>query len=317
MDAAAFPFAGEVACLTAAALWAVAVALFRPAIETFGAQTINLAKCALATVLQGMTVIAFGGFGALFDVPAGAIGWVAASGVIGLIIGDTALFAAVKSFGVHRTLLVQTLAPVFAAVAAWGLLRELPTPRQGLGAIVILIGIALVVAPRRRPQAADGVPRSSAEVSDARRARPFAVGAAFATLAAAGQGVGLVLAKIGLVDLPPMTASTHRLAIATLGLAIIAILRGRQGRLGRLPRHRLALRRVLPATLLGTYLAMFLMMIGTDLAVASVAVTLLGTSPIFGLFLEWAATGRRPGASALVGTTIAVAGVALLSTGGS
>ena len=48
---------GEAACLGAAMLWAVAIALFRRPIETHGAPVVNFLKCAIATVLLGATVL--------------------------------------------------------------------------------------------------------------------------------------------------------------------------------------------------------------------------------------------------------------------
>ena len=66
-------------------------------------------------VLQGLTLVALGQLDALRGVSTSALLYVAASGLVGLTIGDTALFGAVARLGVPRTLLLQTLSPVFAA----------------------------------------------------------------------------------------------------------------------------------------------------------------------------------------------------------
>ena len=88
--------AGEAAALAAAALWASAVVWFRPAIARHGAQAINLLKGLVATALLALTAAVTGGFPALAAAPAAALGWMAASAVSGLTLGDTALFAAVR-----------------------------------------------------------------------------------------------------------------------------------------------------------------------------------------------------------------------------
>ena len=117
--------AGQAACLAAALLWAVSVSLFREPIEKYGAPTINLAKCLLAALLQAVTVWALGRADSLWSAPAAGLLLIAGSGLVGLVLGDTALFAAVTRIGVHRTLLLQTLSPVFAAVTAYLWLGEI------------------------------------------------------------------------------------------------------------------------------------------------------------------------------------------------
>jgi drug/metabolite transporter (DMT)-like permease len=304
--------AGVSACLAAAFLWAVAVTLFRRPVERYGARTVNLAKCLLATLLQGLTVWAAGQGSALLTASAGSLALVAASGVVGLTLGDTALFAAVRRIGVHRTLLLQTLSPVFAALIAFLWRGERITAGQAGGALLILAGVALVVAPRRPL----GTPGTATLGEGARAAATAAVpGLAFALLAALGQGGGVVLAKSGMEEIGFLPASFLRLAAAALGLLLIGIFSEDLKRLGPFLRDRDMLARALPATLLGTYLALFLMMAGVALAPASVAAVLLATSPVFSLFLEAALERRAPDLRGLAGTLLAVAGVAVLSSG--
>ena len=300
-----WPFVGEAICLASAALWAVSVTLFQPAIERHGAQAVNLVKCAIAALLQVVTVTLVDSASVWSQIPRAAVGWIALSGIIGLVIGDTALFTAVRSIGVHRTLLLQTLAPAFATLLAWAQLGELPSRIQGLGMAVVLAGIALVVAPR------PGESRQRGDIASSRAARR---GLAMATLAAACQGIGIVLAKRGMEEAPVLASSALRLVVATLGLALVLSLRDRLHRSRALATDQLLPTRVLPATLLGTYLAMFGFMVGTKLAPAAVASVLLGTSPVFSLLIDWT-RGSHPGWRGLVGTLLAVGGVALLALG--
>jgi len=302
--------AGEAACLTAALLWAVSLAVFRASIATHGARTINLAKCALASVLQGATVLALGQAEALWGAPGRDLVLLAASGMIGLTLGDTALFAAVTRIGLHRTLLLQTLSPVFAAILAAVWQGEQPTIAQAVGAATVLVGVGVVVAPSRtkRPE--------SAGPGKASGARSWAAAGVFlAILAAFGQGSGLVLAKVGMAGIPVIAASFFRLAAAAIGLAMLAVAVGRLHRLGPVARSRRDLIRVVPATFFGTYLALFAMMAGVALAPASVAAVLLSTSPLFSLLIERVVDKRPVTARGLVGTLLAIAGVAVLVNG--
>ena len=72
------------------------------------------------------------------------------------------------------------------------------------------------------------------------------------------------------------------------------------------------MKRLVPASFLGTYLALLLMMAGVALSPATVAAVLLATSPIFGLVIEAVVDRKRPTSLAVVGTIVAVAGVAIL-----
>jgi drug/metabolite transporter (DMT)-like permease len=292
---------GMVACLAAASCWAVAVTVFRRPIEAHGARTVNLVKCSLAAILQGLTVLVLTQQGAILEASARSLILIATSGVIGLAMGDTALFAAVARLGAHRTLLLQTLTPVFAAVMAAFWQAEIPSPRQSLGIALVLVGVATVIDPRSAFRR-DGLGWSG-------------VGILLGALSAASQAGGIVLAKEGMQDVASMPASFVRLAAAALALVLVAAVTGRLRRVAGLLVDRPRMKRVVPATLLGTYLALFAMMAGVALAPAAIAAVLLSTSPIFSLFIDAWVRKQPIGAAALVGTLTAVAGVAVLTIG--
>lgn len=291
------PFLGESACLTAAVLWAVAVVLFRAPIAAWGARTANLVKCLLGTVLLALTLPFFGGFSDFLSTPGRDLIFIALSGVVGLTVGDTLLFAAVGRLGAHRTLVLQTSAPVFAGLLAAATGERLSTS-QLIGAAVVLGGVVIVVG-LANPEANGGYKVAFG-------------GIALALLAAFGQGAGVVLAKEGLDTLGAMPATLLRLAAGTGGLLLAAAIGGNLDKMQRAFRDRSSMRRMLPATFLGTYIALVLMMVGVALAPATVAAVLLATSPIFSLVIEAIADRKRPAALAVLGTIIAVVGVAIL-----
>ena len=294
----------EGACLGAALSWAVALTMFRSLIRDHGARAVNLVKCALATVLLGLTAAAFGQLGPLVSASPRDLILVAVSGVVGLSLGDSALFASIHHLGVYRTLLLQSLAPVFTAGLAAAFLGERLTRSQGLGAIVILCGVTLVVAQRG----------GSAEASSG----TFnGVGVTFALLAALGQGAGIVLAKEGMLRIPPLPASFLRLGASALGLVVLVALAGRlRATAGLLtsPRSLLVLAK---PTLLGSYLGILMMMVGIAYAPASVAAVLLATTPVFSLFIDARLSGEPIRAQSLAGTLLTVLGVGVLALAAS
>lgn len=299
-------FEGGLACLGAAALWAVAVAVFRDPIERHGARAVNFAKCALALAMLSLTAALTGDLAAIGGVPGRDLALVAVSGVVGLTVGDTALFAAVRRIGSYRTLLFQNLTPAFTAAVAFAWLGRTPAPTDLAGAAVTLCGVILVVSARRRDAPRGPIPWA---------------GVALAAAAAAGQGAGIVLAKEGMADLSPLPAAVVRLAAATAGLVPLAV-----WALWRAPTHRIASAilhrgdgafRIVVGTGIGTYLAFFLMMQGIATAPETVAAVLLSTTPVFGLAVDRAVGRERITGRAVVGTALAVAGVLVLAAGGS
>lgn len=291
---------GEAACLSAALLWAVAVQIFALPIARHGARAANLFKCVFATVLLGLTLVLMGGWGAFGAASGADLLLVALSGIIGLTVGDTALFAAVNYLGVHRSLLLQTMAPVFAVALAWPLGETLGT-MQVVGSVVILAGVIVVLS-------------GSTNHVEVRGGR-IAVGVIFGLLAAAGQGTGVVIAKYGMASVPILPATFLRMGAGAAGLIAVALAVGGLGRARRAWSDSKTLPRMVLASFFGTYLAMLLMMAGVAWAPASVAAVLLATPPIFSLAVESVIERRWPSVRGLIGTAIAVSGVALLVTG--
>lgn len=294
---------GEAACLAAALCWAIAVGQLRGSIADHGARAINLAKCLIAAPLMGLTALAAGQGYVLLSAPGRSLLFIALSGVVGMTLGDTALFAAVDRLGVHRTLLLQTLAPVFTALLAFGFRGERLTLGQLAGGAMILAGVALVVAPRRGRAATAAVPS-------------VVPGVLLAVLAAFGQGAGVVLAKEGLDDLPLLAASALRLVAAAAGMVVVLLAGGRLGKALGVLASAPSLRRVAAPSVLGTYVAILLMMAGIAESPAAVAAVLLATTPVWSLLFE-AGTGRAPlTVRGVGGTLLAVAGVGVLAASG-
>ncbi|MCD4748396.1 MAG: DMT family transporter [Thermoanaerobaculales bacterium] len=292
---------GEAACLGAALLWAGSLQLFAGPIARHGARAVNLFKCTFATVLLGLTLLATGGWSAMEGASGVNLLLVALSGIVGLTIGDTALFGAVNRIGTHRSLLLQTTAPVFAVGLAWPLGERLNTG-QWVGALVIFLGVVIVLSGDHTVASDTGSRRG--------------IGVIIGLVAALGQGAGVVIAKAGMATVPVLPATFVRLGVGALGLIFIALATSGLGRTIQACSDRSSLPRLAIASLFGTYLAMLLMMTGVAWAPASVAAVLLATPPIFSLILESVIGRRWPSARGLAGTVIAVIGVALLATSG-
>ncbi len=284
-------------CLIAAALWAVALSLFRDPIRRIGTDTVNLFKCTVGGTVFLAAAWSIPGTG----LPAtGDSTWLALSGVVGMAVGDVLLFVAVREIGVQRALILFNAAPVITGLAAIGIYGEHLTALNWLGIAVILAGITLVETdPLRGSVSFEGQ-------------QGLAFWGVLAGLgAAAGQSAGILLARGPLQRVDLLPASGLRLSAAAVALAAFMLLH-RQGR-QRLRRLRPASwpRLALP-TLLGTVIAIYFMMRGIRDVPAGIAAALLATTPIFALPITRFFLAEGIGPRSVAGTLLSVAGVILL-----
>lgn len=140
-----------------------------------------------------------------------SVGWFIVSGIIGMGFGDLGTYGALPFLGSRLTiLLTQCLAAPIAALGEWWWLGTKLTPAQIAWGTVILCGVAVAIMPSRsRP------PRV--------RVRP--VGFLFGLLAAAGQGIGALVSRKGVMVATAAGESAHN-AIFGLTAAYQRILAG-------------------------------------------------------------------------------------------
>lgn len=332
-------FAGEIAALTAAFLWAMATLMFGKMGRQLSPVVLNLAK--------GMNAIAFivitlavrhtaSGMANISDsqtaLPTISIVYLLVSGAIGIGLGDTAYFAAINALGARRALLLETLAPPMTAVLAWIFLAEQLPLRAAAGIVITVCGIAWVISER--------VPGTALKAQGA--------GIKAALLAVFCQAAGAVLSRAALIDaaVDPLWSSLVRLlaGIALMGALII----WQPYRLGEYqpntnqpgtvdsplsnqPRHSsdwqhrwqtslAALKTprmlfaVAIAAFFATYLGIWLQQIALKYTAAGIAQSLLATSPLFVLPVA-ALLGDRISWRATIGAAIALSGVWLLFFG--
>jgi drug/metabolite transporter (DMT)-like permease len=291
---------GELAALSAACLWAVATVMFGRLGKVLSPLVLNLAKGAIALILLALTLALVGQSRAGLD--RSAVGILALSGVIGIGLGDTAYFAAINQLGPRRALLLETLAPPLAALLALVFLQEALGARAWLGIALTLAGVVWVIAER--------VPGATG----AAKADPR--GIVYGVLAALGQATGAVMSRAVLADteVAPMWSSLLRLGGGVI--VILAILRYQgpiAGPLRPLRSPRL-LAGVALASVLGTYLAIYLQQTALKYAATGIAQALTSTSPLFVLPLA-AALGDRVSPRAVAGAVVALVGVGILVNG--
>jgi drug/metabolite transporter (DMT)-like permease len=288
---------GMFAALAAALGWATATALFRNAGREISPHVLNLLKGLLASSVMLLVLLLRSDE---IELPAGGpFSILLLSGLIGIGIGDTAYFTALKSLGVRRVLLMELLAVPFATLIALVALGEQLSGLELAGILIVLSGVSLVVA--RGLGERQGMPAVST------------AGIMAGALAAACQGGGVVLARGAMVsaNLDPLLAALIRLSGGSMLLVLILLLRGSSSVSVRTGLQKVW-KALIGATLLGTFLGIWLQQIALKELPAGLAQTLLSTSPLFALVLA-ALSGRRSGLLAWSGAIIALVGILLLS----
>jgi len=294
-----FPFAGELAALATSFFWALGPLFFTLAGRELGSVIVNRLRLLAATLMLILMHAAVTGH----LLPSGALAsnwfWLAASGVVGLVIGDALLFQALIMIGTRLTMLVFGLSPMIAALLAWIFLGESMGGVQILGVLVTLAGVSWVVSDR--PE--NGGPGDV-----------HAKGLMLAVGAAAAQALGLLLARQGLVgELPALSGYLIRLGSATVVMWAITILRGSSARSFRAARARpKGAAFTLAGAVMGPLLGIWLSLLAIRYTSLGVASTLMALPPLILLPIDRIFFGIRIKPRAVWGTLLALSGVALL-----
>lgn len=265
--------AGEIYALSCALLWAFAVILFRKSGESIEPVALNLFKGVVGLLLFLGTMLALGV--PLYPEQASTADWLVllASGVLGIGIADSLFFASLNRLGAGRSAIVDCLYSPFVVICSALYLGE---PRGAyLLPAMILMGVAILV----------GTWNPEKKVSNPTDRGVLRVGVALGVAAMAFMAVGIVLAKPVLDRSQPMWATTVRLVG---GVAFLAA----QGALPRWRRGVVAVFRpgahwkvAVPAAFIGTYLALFLWILGMTYTQTNTASVLNQSSTVFVLIL--------------------------------
>jgi len=177
-------YLGEIISLGVAFSWTIAALASEVGSRRLGVLVMNVWRMAVTLVLSA--VLMWLTLGQPYPVGAGteAWGWLLASGVVGYFFGDWCLFNSYLTIGSRMGQLFMTLAPMFAALSAWVMIGQTLSWTALLAMAVTLIGISISVLGRNKEH--------HVAISLPLKGILYGIGASL------GQGVGLVLSKIGL-----------------------------------------------------------------------------------------------------------------------
>lgn len=291
------PFIGEIAALTAAFFWGSTAYLFDYAGSKIGAFPINVLRVFFACLL--LSIVLFVQKGILYPVSVShhSSFWLGISGIIGLAIGDGALFFSILNIGPRLATLVLALAPPFTTITAWIFLGEKLGLYALLGITLTITAIVWVVSERN---------------SDDQKIKNKTAGIIYGVIAALGQGLGVIFAKIGLNDIDTISATLLRMAPACVALWLMAFFIGQAKSAVTALSNKPVLGAILIGTIFGPFLGVWLSIVAVKYTAAGIASTLLSTVPILVIPVEVLIYRRIPTIRAIIGTTLAILGIALI-----
>jgi drug/metabolite transporter (DMT)-like permease len=226
--------------------------------------------------------------------------WLALSGVIGLSLGDAFLFQSLVSIGPRLGTLLLSLAPIFGSVIAWVFFDEILTVLQIVGIVVALAGIAWVVLSHQEPP--------NTPHGHTRR------GVILGVLAGFCQAVGLVLSKQGMFGgFSPFQANAIRMFAAVIFIWTWTVYSGKTGATFTALRERSQVIRLLAlGALFGPVLGVSASLLAVQHAEVGVASTLMALPPVILLPVSYFVYKENIGWQAILGTMLAITGVAIL-----
>ena len=290
----------EIMALLAATCWATASTFSVGPTQRLGAIGFSRLRMAFATLLLWALTLASGGWHSLHP---SAMGLLAASGLIGIFIGDTALFACMNRLGPRRSGVLFACHALFSALLAWAWLGEVLWGWALLGSLMLMAGVMIAILWGKR-----SVESHLWEQTKGR----LAVGVALGLTAALCQSLAtLMLKPLMTTGIDPIAASAVRTTLALLAHLALWLSGWKPARAG----GPITLRDagwVFLGAAIAMVLGMTLILKALHEGQAGIVAIFSSVSPIVILPLLWLIYRRRPAFGAWMGASLAITGTALI-----
>ena len=286
--------------LAAAFLWAVASLLSVVPAQHLGTFAYSRWRMGCTSIILGSMALYTGGWS---SVEQSAVSAMMLSGVIGIFIGDTALFACLNRMGPRQAGLLFSCHAVFSAILGYFLFSETMTHIEFIGALLVFSGVLTAIFFGRKGQAANQLESIKGNVS---------AGISLGLLAALCQALGGIIAKpVMQTDIDPVAASAIRMMTAFAAHCLLFISGVKLAR-ATLPMNI----KIFAITAVNGFLAMAvgmtLILYALKQGNVGMVALLSSTTPIMLLPILWIYSGKRPNRFAWIGAMMAVAGTGIL-----
>ena len=303
---------GELLSLGVAFSWTLAALSSEVASKRFGVVLTNVWRMLLALVFSMLLMWVFTGDALPVYAGWNAWGWLLLSGVVGYFLGDWCLFNSYLTIGSRYGQLFMTLAPMFTALAAWITLGQTLSWMSLIAMSITMLGIAISVLGR-----GEG---SHLSLQLPTKGVLFGIGAGL------GQGLGLVLSKIGLdaytANVPatvlphlehylPFSANLIRCIAGFTCFSLWFFLRGGGRKITEPLHNRRGALALLVAVVAGPFIGVGFSLMAVQYTAAGIASTLMAMTPIIILLPSHYLFHQKITLKGVIGAVISVVGVSL------
>lgn len=337
---------GEIISLIVAVSWTITALCAEYASKHIGQLATNVIRMAASLVLLSLTMLVFTGSPLPLYADGKAWFWLSMSGFVGYCFGDYCLFNSYIVMGSRFGQLFMTLAPPVAAIASWMIFGETMTPLAMLGMIVTMFGIALsIFGKEENAEESTSLPKRKqigyAELK-VLHSSLFTVishpldelkvhskiplrGILFGIGAGTGQGLGLVLSKLGMtyyqanipateetvLNLMPFTSTFIRAITGMAGFVLVMLVTKQTRTVLQATRDHRSMLVMAGAVIFGPFIGVSLSLMATLYTNPGIAQTIMAITPVLILWPSYLLYKQKVTIREVIGAVISVVGVSL------
>ena len=297
------PFSYDYLALAAAACWAIASLFSAHAARHLGAFAFSRWRMFCVSLMLWAAALLTGGWSSLTSE---SISIMAGSGLIGIFIGDTALFAAMNRLGPRRASVLFATHALFSAVLAYVIFGELIQGWTLVGCLLLIGGVMLAIFMGKRAGDTHSWEQDNGKLW---------LGIGLGLVAALCQSVATLMMKPVMMDtLAPVdaiSASAVRMTVAFFA-HLFLLWSGWKVAKPLQPINGAIFGMVASNALLAMGIGMTLILTALRYGEVGMVAMLSSVSPVLVLPLLWLLTKNRPAYGAWLGAAITVLGTVLI-----
>ena len=293
---------GISAALGSAFSWAAGSILFKQLGKQLSSTAMTWVKSFLSSLLL-VIAIALIGFESMSRY---SVFLLVISGLLGITLGDTFFFKALKALEAHTVVLLLMLGQVFTVILAVLVLGERPEIQVWVGVFITLFGVWFILNEKLSED-----PKDEQERNRQTRKR----GIQFGLLSVFCMSVSIIIAKQALEDVNAMQATLIRMTAGTAGMFAFGMKVGRiKSWIEPFYNTRLAIHFILAVTVV-TFGGFWLSLLAIKHIDVVIANSLIATEPLFVLPLAALFLKEKITKSALAGSVVITTGIIIMLAG--
>lgn len=286
---------GTTAALGSAASWAMGAILFKQLGERLSSPAMTWAKGVISVALLA-AVLALTGYEPMEWRPLLLLAW---SGLLGIALGDTFFFEALRGLGPHAVVLLLLLGQAFTVALAVMLLGETPSPTAWFGIALVMAGVGIVLYARLAGE----------------RGPSHWRGVLFGLLSVMCMSCSIIVAKQALASVSAIQATFVRMLAGAVGMLVLGLGVGQiKTWLKPFADWKLA-GGFTAAVCVITFGGFWLSLVAIKHLDVAIANTLISTEPLFVLPLAALLLKEKITLPALMGTVSTIPGIFLICLG--